>query len=405
MRISLQFLVFGFILLSLPGTSWCGTPTPGYQKFQDIKVGSQAKDLLAQIGPVDATIDGFTYRVGSAFNFLEQAVIYRFRLEGEAAEIIVGKQSGKIVRKQLSSPKSFPALSVSAAKIALTAGLTVEEAAKAAGAPPWLWIEFAMAANATKPGDIPPLYQTYIWPDSGGQLAALVRDGKIVKAEYQAGGDSLLSSEPQPVDTAHPRIPRWLLPAPNNFATVASLESYKQYLTVNLGKSEAELQAVLGKAVSVSETKDKKDAAKITQRMHKYDITDSALNIASSYMYYFVPPAGQDALGANDGVLKQKKIFAINVANTMRPRHIGQGLQGMTMAQLEAAFGGPGRVQEQRLTADGKVATISGWGGQGAFFSIEFAEGATVGGQTSSGASGDKNEMASRYEEYVLILP
>jgi hypothetical protein len=77
----------------------------------------------------------------------------------------------------------------------------------------------------------------------------------------------------------------------------------------------------------------------------------------------------------------------------------------MTMAQLEAAFGGPGRVQEQRLTADGKVATISGWGGQGAFFSIEFAEGATVGGQTSSGASGDKNEMASRYEEYVLILP
>lgn len=401
----LQFLIIGCIFFLFPATSWSSTVSSGYQKFQEIKIGSPAKDLLTTIGQVDATIDGFTYRVGNAFNFMEQAVIYRFRLEGEPAEIIVGRQSGKIVRKQLSSPKSFPALAVSAAKVVLTAGVTVEEAAKTVGAPPWLWIEFAMAANATKPADVPPLYQTYIWPDSGGQLAALVRDGKIVKAEYQASGDSLLSSEPQPIDAVHPRIPRWLLPAPNNYKIVSSLESYKQYLAVKLGINESELQGLLGKAVSVSETKDKNDGAKITQRIHKYDVTDGASKITASYMYYFVPPAGKEALGANDGVLKQKKIFAVSVANTMRPRHIGQGLKGMTMAQLEAAYGGPGRIQEQRLNADGKVVTIYGWGGNGAFFAMEFAEGAAVGGQTSSGASGDKNEMASRYEEYVLILP
>ena len=84
---------------------------------------------------------------------------------------------------------------------------------------------------------------------------------------------------------------------------------------------------------------------------------------------------------------------------------IRQGLTGMIMAQLEAAFGGPGRVHEQRLAPDGKEVTVYGWGGQGAFFAMDFPAGATAGTKTSSGSSGDKDELASRYEEYVLILP
>lgn len=39
MRKPLLFPILGFVLLSLAGSSWGTSPTPGYQKFQDIKVG------------------------------------------------------------------------------------------------------------------------------------------------------------------------------------------------------------------------------------------------------------------------------------------------------------------------------------------------------------------------------
>ena len=398
-------LTLAALVIVMPVAVQADSATPGYKKFQEFKVGDQGKEVLAKVGPVEASFDGFTYRVGNAFNNLEQTVISRVRLAGEPAEIIVAKQSGKVVRRQLSSPKSFPPLKVPAASTTLLPGMTVDEASKKLGAPPYLWIEFAMAANALKPAETPPVYQTLIWPDGSGQLAALVLDGKIVKAEYQGGGEALLSSAPQPLDPAHPRIPRWLMPAPNNNGIFAELEGYRAYLAITMGTSEADVAGALGKASSISETKDKNDAAKITQRVHKYEFKDAARNISSAYMFFFVPPAGKDALGANDGVLNKKNIFASTVANTMRPRHIPQGLTGMTMAQLEAAFGGPGRVHEQRLAPDGKEVTVYGWGGQGAFFAMDFPAGATAGTKTSSGSSGDKDELASRYEEYVLILP
>ncbi|MFH0781631.1 MAG: hypothetical protein V2B20_06705 [Pseudomonadota bacterium] len=405
MRKKILSFSLGLFTLCLAMAALAADPGPAYNKFLQIKVGDQAKDLLAQIGTPDATFDGFTYRAGEAFNNLEQAVIYRFKLEGAPAEIIVGKKSGKIVRKQLSSMKCFPPLAVASNNVALTPGISLAEATAAVGASPFLWIEFALPVNATKPNEVPPVYQTYIWPDAAGQLAALCCDGKIVKAEYQPGGEGLLAIAPLALDTAHPRIPRWLLPAPNNFSIVEELEAYKQFLSVKLGVGPSDLVTVLGKAANISEIKDTKDPAKITQRVYQYGAKDPARTIASSYMYYFNPVAGKDSLGPDDGVLTKKTIFSMDVENKMMPRYIGQGLAGMTMAQLEAVFGGKGRVHEARLNADGKQMVIYGWGGKGAFLSMGFPEGSDKGTSPGSGSSGSKEERGSRYEEYVVLLP
>lgn len=59
-------------------------------------------------------------------------------------------------------------------------------------------------------------------------------------------------------------------------------------------------------------------------------------------------------------------------------------------------------VQEQLLAWRGKQPLITRTS-QG--LAIEFPEGATVGNRTSSGSSGDKDEQASRYGEYVISLP
>ncbi|MBU1568168.1 MAG: hypothetical protein KJ630_21410 [Proteobacteria bacterium] len=405
MRKKLLSLCFGLFTLCLAMAAFAANPGPAYNKFLQIKVGDQAKDVLAQIGAPDATFDGFTYRAGEAFKNLEQAVIYRFKLEGAPAEIIVGKKSGKVVRKQLSSMKCFPPLAGASTNVQLAPGISLAEASAAVGAAPFLWIEFALPVNATKPNEVPPVYQTYIWPDAAGQLAALCCDGKIVKAEYQPGGEGLLALAPQALDTAHPRIPRWLLPAPNNFSVVEELEAYKQFLGVNLGVSPAELMTVLGKTTDISEIKDKKDPAKITQRVYKYVTKDPARTIVSSFMYYFNPAAGKDSLGADDGVLTKKIIFSMDVENKMLPRYLGQGLPGMTMAELEAVFGGKGREHEVRLNPDGKQLVIYGWGGKGAFLGMGFAEGSDRAVPGGSGAAGSKEERGSRYEEYVVLLP
>ncbi|MBU1567250.1 MAG: hypothetical protein KJ630_16700 [Proteobacteria bacterium] len=399
-----KFLSFflGLFTLCLAMAALAADISPAYNKFLQIKVGDPAKDLLAQIGNPDETIDAFTYRVSNAFKNLELSTIYRFQLEGAPAEIIVGKKSGKIVRKQLSSMKCFPPIVVAKTNVPITPGVSLAEATAAVGAAPFLWIEFSLPVNATKPNEVPPVYQTYIWPDAAGQLAALCRDGKIIMAEYQPGGEGLLTAPPQAFDAVHPRIPRWLPPAPNNFSLVEGLEAYRQFLGIKLGIGQTDLAAALGKATSISETKDRKDLTKITQRLYRYIYKNPTKTIASSYTYYFNPVAGQDSLGPDGGVLTKKIISAMNVENKMLPRYIGQGLRGMTMAQLETAFGGKGRVHEVLLEANGKQMVIYGWGGIGAFLGMGFPEGSKVATAPNSGTTGSKEERDSRYEEYVI---
>ena len=150
-------------------------------------------------------------------------------------------------------------------------------------------------------------------------MTALIQDGKVIKSECLAGGENLLTSAPQAADPAHPSISRLLPPAPNKYSVFSELAWCRRFTAIKLGISEAECQKILGKAVSVSEIK------------------DAAHDITSSNMNFFRPASGEDALGADDGVLIKKNIFA--------------------------------------------------------------------GNRTSSGSSGDKDEQASRYGEYVISLP
>ncbi|NLF27138.1 MAG: hypothetical protein GX592_04510 [Clostridiales bacterium] len=367
---------------TFPPISFTTTGNSAFQQYMEIALGEPIEAAMDAFGEPTAVYgqDSYVYRAIAGAAAAEPAIVFRFRANSLNFECIASALDGRILKKQVSSPGAFHRLLDSASALVVEGGTPYSDLYLAAGVEPYLWMSF-LAPN-TDDGR----YDVCLWPDSGGQLVAVVRDGVVQSCEYQPIGIVLPAAA---VDAVTPRAPRYLAALPENGNdALASFTAFMKFATLRPGQSGDDVIRVMG--------------------LPTREDTGGGLRTLS-YEY----PHGGYATGrvafsftvADDDsqmlVAKGVEAFPLGEAE-VRARYAPQMLPGMAMEDILRFMGDP-LTTNQSLSTSGGVFTAHSYTGHFASVSAVFASDgdACLWHEVMLNDSGE--EALTLYEEYVLL--
>lgn len=358
---------------------------PAAEKFMQVMVGKPVADAIALLGePVHTYGQGsYQYKAVAGSDAAVPAAVYRFMVNNVPIELIVGTNDDLVLKKQISTPDIMPRLIENADAVQVADGTPYTEALKLLGVNPYLWMEFALP-NAAE-GE--STYQVAVWPDKGGQFAALVRDGVVLRSEYQPA-DIVLSAAA--VDGITPRVPRYLKPRPGNAnGKVAAYSLFKKFAAIGMNAPEQTILSAFGPPTS-------QDTSDPAVRVLTYEIASADFS-GSKAVFAFSLSAGSSSVL----VAKHATVLPL-VSADVRARYAPQMLGGMLKSEVEA-FMGSGFWSDQLVNSDGRIISSYSWAGDKACVSALIPQGDTTVVGNHFALYDLDGEAASLYEEYVLL--
>lgn len=367
-------------------------PTPEYQpvfsvpdnavveQYMQLGLCSQATDSISLFGQPSAIYgaNSYAYRAIAGANDTEAAAVYRFMADGIGFECIVSTLDSRILKKQVSTPEAFPKLLDSVAgKLPANVDLdaiSYQDLLMTLGVNPYLWMSF-IAPNAKTDADH---YDVCLWPDSDGQLVAIVQNGKLLRCEYQPD-DIVLDAAA--VDGVTPRVPRYLESKPeNDNSALSSYAAFKKFAALKLGQSEQDVRDKMGAPTS------EQTGALV------YAFADAAFAMGQVQLTFEII----------DGKLTAKSVIGLPLGDAeVRGRYAPQMLPGMTMDDIEH-FMGKAITTDQSLSATGETLSAHTFTGAYASVSALFQKEMDVCLTNFMAVNDVQEEMGTLYEEYVL---
>lgn len=364
--------------------------TPGnsaVQQYMQLALCAPIADAAARFGE-PAAIYGqgsYAYRAVAGAEDAEAAIVYRFSKNNIGFECIASAADGRILKKQVSTPAAFPKLLDNASGFVAQDNTPYRQLLDAVGVDPYLWMAF-LAPNAVTDAD---RYEVCLWPDSSGQLVAVVQNNMVLRCEYQPNSVALAAAA---VDGVTPRVPRYLERKPENGNDLlAKYAQFKKFASLKPGQDEEDVRSKMGEPTSTEENGG--------MRTLTYAYPDAAY-VTGNAVFTFTVTADHDA------TLIAKSAAAMPLSDTeVRGRYAPQMLPGMALDDIER-FMGESLIVNQSLSTTDVLLNAYSYTGCYASVSAVFAKGTDACLWHELIINDIQEEAATLYEEYVLpVVP
>ena len=367
------------ITFTAPGNS-------AVQQYMQLALCAPIADAAARFGePTSIYGQGsYAYRAIAGADDTEGAIVYRFSKDNIGFECIASAVDGRILKKQVSTPAVFPKLLDNASGFVAQDNTPYSQLLDTVGINPYLWMAF-LAPNAVTDAD---RYEVCLWPDSSGQLVAVVQNNMVLRCEYQPNSTVLPAAA---VDGVTPRVPRYLARKPKNGNdALAKYEAFKKFASIKPGQDEDDVRSKMGEPTSTEENSG--------MRTMTYTYADAAYATGETVFTFTVT--------GDDATLIAKGATAMPLGETeIRGRYAPQMLHGMTLSDIER-FMGDSLLANQSLSTTDVLLNAYAYTGCYASVSAVFAKDTDTCLWHELTVNDTQEEAVTLYEEYVLpVVP